>query len=102
MNTIYDRHDAQDIIVLITHGRPWDKRTTKSELEAFRSIPVRIITVGIGSNPDYMKKCLKDISSTPGDLYATKYRHLQNIGNDVLKGICSTVAVAASKFVQLY
>jgi uncharacterized protein YegL len=97
LNSLYERASAQDIVVLITRGRPSDREQTFAEVEMLKRKMIRVIAIGLGPYPRYLARSLRKIASFTQDAIASKYSELANKKMDVLEKICLPVKLPASK-----
>ncbi|CAB4020613.1 Hypothetical predicted protein [Paramuricea clavata] len=102
LNSLYKRGSAQDIIVLITRGKPSDRKETLAEVELLKRKMIRVIAIGVAPYPRYLKSCLRNIASFKEDAITTKYSELANKKMDVLERICLPVKLPGSSYYYYY
>ena len=98
MNSLYERASAQDIIVLITRGKPSDREETLAEVEMLKRKMIRVIAIGVAPYPGYLESSLRNIASFKDDAITTKYSELANKKMDVLERICLPVKLPGSYY----
>ena len=101
MNSVYERGNEQDIIVLITRGRPFDREQTIAEVEMLKRKMIRVIAIGVGHYTRYFAKSLRNVASFAQDAIETKYGDIASKKTDVLEKICLPVTLPGSKLTPM-